>query len=87
MGERAKVSIFADAAFIRVAFTKLGLVHFRVVELFDGVVSEGARISKRANLLFGPVHVCAKITSVGTKFATPILCLVVEKGTPFQIVV
>ena len=52
MGKCTEVTILALLGTRRIAFTELGLVHLRVIELFYCVVGESAGVSKRAHFLF-----------------------------------
>ena len=85
MGEGAKVSVFTLSSFVGVTRTKFSFVLIWMVKLFYTIMCEGAFVSLGA-LLF--LHdKLAHHTSVRPKLPAPILGLIVEKGTPFLVMI
>lgn len=85
MGEGAKVSVFTLSSFVGVTRTKFSFVLIWVVKLFYTIMCEGAFFSL-GTLLF--LHdKLAHHTSVRPKLSAPILGLIVEKGTPFLVMI
>lgn len=85
MGEGAKVSVFTLSSFVGVTCTEFSFVLIWVVKLFYAIMCESAFFPLWA-LLF--LHdKLAHHTSVRPKLPAPILVLIVEKGTPFLVMI
>lgn len=87
MRKGAKIAVFAGTRAVRITLTKLRLVHLRMIEFFHCVVRECARIAQRADLFLRFVHIRAQVAPISAQFAPPVLGLIVELGTPLQVVV